>query len=248
MSVIYGGEVSTHVKVTSGIPQGSILGPLLFIIDTNDLQHCISPGTSMYMYADDTAIFRPVINQVDAYALQSVLNNIISWSNKNGIILNPSKCALLPISRRRQNVFLYDYNILDEHVSITRDHKYLGITIQSDLKWQTHIITICSKATQTLGFIKRTCGHSKLSYQLYLALCRPIIEYASPVWNHPTKCNINRIEGVQRDFTRFFFRQNSINHDLADYLNYSQRLTLLNPTSLESRRVVELMFLLSNIL
>ncbi len=78
-------------------------------------------------------------------------NNIISWSDMNGMILNPSKCALL-LSRRRQNVFLYDYTILDDLVSITKDHKYLGITIQLDLKWQTHINTICSKATQTLDF------------------------------------------------------------------------------------------------
>ena len=127
--------------------------------------------------------------------------------------LNPSKCTLLPISRRQQHLF-------------SHNHKHL---IQSDLNLKCHVNSVCSKVSQLLGFIKRTSGHTKVSLQLYQARCRPI-------WNQPTKCIVNRIEKIQHDFTRYFFKQSVINHDSADYLGYSQRLDSLNLASLESRR------------
>ena len=115
--------------------------------------------------------------------------------------------------------------------------------IQSDLNWKSHVNSVCSKSSQSLGFINRTSGHAKVSLQLYRALCRPIFEYACPVWNQPSRYNVNRIEKIQRDFTRYCFKQSVINHNSADYLDYSQRLASLNLASLESiRKLLSLCF------
>ena len=153
-SVVYCGNTSEPILVVSGVPQGSILGPLLFILFTNDLQCTLSSQTSFYMYADDTVIFRPVRSPEDASLLQIDLDNIVSWSKRNGMELNPNK-SVLPISRR-SNPFHFSYNILGSELTSVNNHKYLGVIIQSDLKWHLHINLISSKASKTIGFIKRT--------------------------------------------------------------------------------------------
>ena len=119
--------------------------------------------------------------------------------------------------------------------SLVVGYKTFYIIIQSDLHWKSHVNSVCSKASQLLGFIKRTSGHTKVSLQLYraLVLCRPIVDYACPVWNQPTKCIVNRIEKIQCDFTRYLFKQSLIKNNPADYLDYSQRLDSLNLALLE---------------
>ena len=242
--VRFNGFISDFVPVTSGVPQGSILGPLLFVIYSNDLGSQLSPGTFMYLYADDTLIYRPIHTPHDQFILQLDLENIAQWSTINNMILNPDKCKVMCITRR--NIIYPNYFIDDSPLDYVFSHKYLGVTFSSNLKWHPHIGNIVSKAFQTLYFIKRICNRHPLSLVLFNSLVRPILEYSSVVWNPHLQNNISQIESVQRNFTRYFL--NSARYPIhPQYIDYNERLDRLNLTTLENRRTsLSLIFLYNN--
>ena len=195
--VIFQGSVSDWCEVSSGVPQGSILAPLLFNIFVNDLPGIIS--SSVAQYADDTIIYRIINSPQDSLALQEDLNNLILWSMDNNMSLNAKKCKTMHITRSRRPIDC-SYFLGNNHLELVNQFKYLGVTISNDLSWGPHIKNIVAKASRISGFIRRTV-RSKDSVSLVLlfkSLCRPLLEYAVPAWSPFQTNHINALERVQR--------------------------------------------------
>ena len=147
--VVLDGESSALIPVTSGVPQGSILGPLLFIVYMNSISQVpLSSGTKLLLYADDIVMYRPVNSQSDVSSLQNDVNSIHRWTIEHGLALNTSKSHLMPITRSR--------NPLQTHLTVNGiplemvySTKYLGVNISSDLTWGQHISITCKKPSNT---------------------------------------------------------------------------------------------------
>ena len=172
--VIALGVSSEPLPVLSGVPQGSILGPLLFIIYVNDLPKSVSQDTTMAIFADDTKCYRPIKNSEDNKTLQSDLDNITIWCHEWKMDLNQTKCGALHLTRSREPT-ITQYTVLDSPVNRSNSQRDLGLSITSDLKWNKQVQDISLKANKMLGFVKRTthviCNQS-VRKALYLTMVR----------------------------------------------------------------------------
>lgn len=223
------GECSSKVPVTSGVPQGSVLGPLLFLLYINDLPENIQ--SQVRLFADDTAVYLTVRNKNDTSILQDDLDTLQKWERTWDMEFNPSKCQVLHISRARQPIHS-QYTLHGEILESVDSARYIGVSISKDLTWNSHIKEIVSKANQTLGFIKRnvkTKNHS-VKELAYKTLVRPKVEYASTVWSPYSKQSIYQIEMVQRRAARWVLNRYS------SYDSVSVMLSDLDWRSLEYRR------------
>ena len=180
--VLVEGEKSDSVPVASGVPQGSVLGPSLFLFYINDM--LLELSSRVRLFADDTIVYIAISNSTDCEKLQSDLDKLADWENKWLMNFHPDKCNVLSITKiRKPRIFNYrlQHHIL-EHVPAA---KYLGLNITSDLKWTQHINSICGKVNSTLGFLKRNINISNktIKEKAYKSLVRPSLEYACSVWD-----------------------------------------------------------------
>ena len=236
--VIIDGEQSDWLPVLSGVPQGSILGPMLFLLYINDLPACVSKGSQVFLYADDSKCARQIKNISDCDQLQNDIDSLSKWSKKWEMDFNVSKCKLISITRKRKPI-VYDYTLFGqkmEHVSEILD---LGVNITNSVCFNFHIDKIIAKANKTLGMIRRVTDHafgSSIRRDLYISLVRSQLEYCSQVWSPYTKRNVCRIESVQRRGTKFI---------LNDYTSsYENRLIECKLLPLSYRReCLDLQFL-----
>ncbi len=236
--VLIEGSFSNWLPVTSGVPQGSILGPLLFLLYINDMPS-VASNTDTALFADDAKCIKKISCSADARVLQDDLNRLHCWSNKWSLRFNAGKCKVLTIARSR-NPIKFDYSLngsLLEHVGIFRD---LGVVVDSTLSFREHIRSLVSKANAISGMIKRTIGYHAprhVTLQLYTALTRSTLEYCSPVWSPYLNCDIKKLESVQRSMTRYIL-------GYPESATYRDRCVDLNILPLSYRREInDLLFL-----
>lgn len=198
--VVLNGSESTTIDVLSGVPQGSVLGPLLFLIYINDLcAITLSTGSKVTMYADDLVLHKVVDAETAFIRLQKDINNIVQWSRSNKVNLNKSKCKVMLFSHKRHA--MPPVFIENEQMEQVRTYKYLGLTITSTLKWDEHIDQLCLRAKKLLGYLYRLFYRNVQPTSLcnlFTALIRPILEYASQVWDPYTLKNKHKIENLQK--------------------------------------------------
>ena len=149
MKVVVDGVSSSETDVISGVPQGTVLGPLLFLCHINDLPEGVS--SSVRLFADDCLLYRTIRTLKDHQALQTDLRNLEKWATEWGMSFNATKCYILPV--KKKSSFYYQLN--DTILKEVTTNPYLGITISNTLKWSQHINNVCSKASCTLGFVRR---------------------------------------------------------------------------------------------
>ena len=157
------GVRSSEVPVTSGVPQGSVLEPLLFLLYINGLPQDIQ--SQVWLFAVDTAIYLTVNSNEDVNTLQADLDTLEEWERTWGMEFNPSKCQVLRITRSRKPL-QSQYALHGQVLETVSDAKYLGITISKDRNWNTHVNNITAKANRTLGFIKRNIEKTTTINQL----------------------------------------------------------------------------------
>ena len=238
--------VSYQFKVTSGVPQGSHLGPILFLLFINDLPKVIRYSQSL-LFADDLKIFRSISNLNDCLLLQSDLNAVVVWCFENNLQLNVKKCQTFTLYRT--NCFIENnYHINSVSLSRVYSIKDLGLILDRKLNFISHIDFVSSKAYGMLGFLKRNSSEFNDPYTLkalYNALVRPHLEYCCVIWNPTYNSHISRIERVQKNFTRFvFFKLNW----RMERPCYSTRCALFGLTSLESRRQMFSIFFIRDLI
>ena len=223
-------STSSWKPVISGIPQGSILGPILFTLYVNDIPALLK--SIIAMYADDTKIFAALLSECPNNSLVSDLKVLEDWSRKFQMKFHPDKCHVMHIG---SNNPLHEYTMTKdddtqhilEHVEKEKD---LGILIDNKLKFTEHINLKINKANQILGCIKHTFKHmNKEIFQLlYKSMVRPHLEYGSVIWNPHFKKDQDAIERVQRRATRLVPE--------VRHLSYNDRLRALNLPTLKFRR------------
>ena len=236
--VVLQGVYSEWLPVTSGVPQGSILGPLLFLVYCNDIQSYIQKS-KLALFADDSKLYLPLVQSDSTHLLQHDLDNLITWTTDNQMELNNTKCKAMRISRKNTPAQT-NYSINGHIIEQVTNFKDLGVVVSKDLSWSQHINSIVSKANKTLGLIKRICKeveNVKTRRTLYCALVRPKLEYASNVWSPYTVKHKLLIENVQRRATRFI-----LNYPKG--MCYKERLQKTSLLPLEFRREISDLILL----
>ena len=200
--VVLAGAESDWSLVTSGVPQGSVLGPVLFVCFINDMPGLVS--SFVHIYADDTKISREVSCEMDADVLQNDLNELIKWSKTWQLGFNSSKCKVMHIGN---NTSVHSYVMKDENtvnLEGVNEECDLGIWFDKHLKFSIHVGHVVEKANKTLGLIKRSFVYLSCDIlkKLFTGIVRPSLEYGNVVWHPRFKKDIELLERVQQRATK----------------------------------------------
>ncbi|XP_003739610.1 uncharacterized protein LOC100908256 [Galendromus occidentalis] len=191
---------SNSYPCPSGVIQGSVVGPLLYLLFTTDLKHEIVEGVHHRTFADDTKIFADTSKPGAAEALQETLSNIGRWAQRWKLLISSSKSATLHLLHDNQ----HSYTLLGETIPEVRDVKDLGVLFTSDLKPEKHILTAVARAGRTANFVLRAfnCRLPAVYYKAYQALVLPSLLYGSEAWRPWLKKSLALLEKFQRKFIR----------------------------------------------
>ena len=202
--VVVDGEISKPVHVKSGVPQGTVLGPLMFLIYINNIADQTDEATHIRLFADDCLLYRVIRSSDDTEQLQRDFDSLTDWSSKWQMSFNSSKCKLLSVTTKR-NPIKHTYKMADVSLETVKHHPYLGVEIAHNLKWTKHINNVTAKANNALWFIRRNLWRcpASVKQQMFFALVRPILDYASVVWDPHTISDIQQLEAIQRRAARF---------------------------------------------
>ena len=200
--VVVDGSSSESLQVLSGVPQGSVLGPLLFVVYINDVVQQISNQSKINLFADDIALYRIIRSPDDYIFLQSDVNAVSSCLTSKYLNLNISKCCYLLLSRKRcHSIPPPNLTLNNAILARVTSYKYLGVLITTNLMWSAHISNICNKTRRLIGILYRKFykhSSSNTMLRLYSSFIRPHLEYATPAWDPFLKKDIDLIENVQR--------------------------------------------------
>ena len=213
---------SSLLPVVSGVPQGSVLGPLLFLIYVNDIPDSIF-SCSPYQFADDTKILKSIQSSNDSMKLQRDIDSLSEWCKKWFLTLNEDKCAAIHFSLSSINNLQSTYQINNTTVRYLSSHRDLGLMVEGNLSWSKHYNFIICKAYCSLHFIRRIIPIStsiSLKKKLYLSLVRSHLTYCSQIWSPRLIKDFLTLERVQRRATKFIMNDFS--------LDYKSRLIQLN--------------------
>ena len=224
--VVLRGAASNWSEVLSGVPQGSVLGPVLFLIYINDIT--LNIDSFIKLFADDAKIYRKINSPEDARLLQKDLQTLEDWSRRWLLKFNESKCSVVHFGFNNP---LHPYSLNGNNLSVSHGEKDLGIYVSDNFKFGEHVAKIAAKANSILGCVERTFSYMdcEMFKTIYKSLIRPHLEYACQSWSPYLKKDINLLEQVQR-------RATAIVPELTN-LPYPARLKALGLTTLEDRRI-----------
>ena len=217
------GFSSSYQPVTSGVPQGSILGPLLYIIFMNSISKLtLSSGARLVLYADDILLYKPVNSEKDCDSLQNDVDSILQWIKSHGLRPNHSKTQLLTITRSRQPVPIH-LKVEGHQIPPSQAVKYLGVTLSSRLTWSDHINSTCKAAKRQIGLIHRQFHQAPPEVRLKVinSTILPKLEYCAAVWDPHLKKDIANLDNVQKFAGRTVTRNWSMSKtELQSKLNW----------------------------
>lgn len=209
--VAINGARSELMPVTSGVPQGSNLGPLLFCLFVNDLPRILT-HTKVLLYADDLKIFREIHDADDCEKVQEDIDSICEWASMNGMMLHSGKCEVVRFGRG--NKIVHNYIVNGETLKSSSTIKDLGVWFSDNLSFKAHISNIVISAKRILSFVIRMCHNfrSLSTFKLlFYSLVRSRLEYCSVVWNPAYDYQISDIEKLQKRFLRYmYFREHKV--------------------------------------
>ena len=233
MAVVLDGEHSSAVDVTSGVPQGTVLGPLLFLCHINDLPDVVR--SQVRLFADDCLLYRQIRSQRDHLKLQDDLTQLQKWASDWGMRFNAGKCMVMSINSKTSHFYAINDHILQH----TSKHPYLGLTLSDDLKWSTHINRTARKANGVLALLRRNLGFCPESCKrtAYIALVRSILEYGAIVWDPFLRKNIECLEKTQNRAVRFICSDYT-SREQGSITRMREKLNL--PTLASRRQVLKL--------
>ena len=223
--------LSDPIELLSGVIQGSCIGPLLFVLYINSLTLLHDKAVTCKLYADDVKLYTDLTSNSGTEALQRSLDELADWARTWQLPISISKCSVLTLNVK-QGSLEHEFYLDNCRLQQLREMKDLGITIDSQLKFNLHIDKIVGKAQSRASLIHRCfkTGSADILFRAFAVYVRPLLEYGSVVWSPHYKYAIEKVESVQRRFTKRLPGMSNI--------EYKQRLALLNETSLEHRRLI----------
>ena len=226
-------EMSDSSEINCGVPQGSILGPLLFLLFINDLPLSLNDTTCCVdLFADDTTIYE---EQYDIStlrtSLQKSLNCLNEWCRQNGMVLNTLKTKVMLITSRQKRNHLQDctlslnYNNID--IKMTTSDKILGVYVDENLSWNDHYRHVSKKVSSFLWLLSKIKTYLSQEHRLlyYNSYIKPHFDYCSVIWSNSSNCNVNRIDKLQRRACKLILGN--------DYVSLNESLYQLNLLSFD---------------
>lgn len=248
-AVKVGKDLSKSFSILSGVPQGSVLGPLLFLFYISDLPtFCKTEQVKLKFFADDLKAYIIYDHHTDAFNLQAFINKLSAWCINNGLKLASEKCSVLLLGNRKFPAFKYQLNGTD--LKITENYvRDLGININSSLKWSTHIDIIVKSAFARLFSLFKALKsiNPKFLTRMYTVYVRPLVEFSSSVFNPYIKKDINRLESVQITACNLIYYR-CFQKAYPEKPNYEEILKILGIFSLQKRRLITDLVLFHKIL
>jgi hypothetical protein len=228
------GFYSARLVVNSGVPQGSNLGPLLFLLFINDIVEIFS--LNVLLFADDVKLYSTIRDISDCMRLQSNVDVLYGWCRSNGLPLNRDKCYILSFSRKTKPL-MFDYRIGNASLTRCFTFKDLGVTFDAQFTFNEHVDIIVASSVKTLGFIFRSCKRFRSESclrALYFTLVRSKLEYCSIVWSPIYRRSVDALESVQRKFAKYILFKliaefpprgtpNSVLYDMANLRSLNMR-------------------------
>ena len=232
---------SESLPVNSGVPQGSILGPLLFVLFINDITVGINSGTNICIFTDDTKIWRSMNSYDDCNILQNDINYLKHWCNSNQMKFHPDKCKVVSINTKSSNSKLtyfgllplsrFHYTLGNNILDYDTNEKDLGVIVNNNFSWNNQHDKVISKACQMLGLTKRTCHFEVSNHRkrtLYLAMVRSQFEHCSAIWRPVTPTQISRFESVQKNAIKWILNEEFISYsDNETYIKKCKEINIL---------------------
>ena len=228
--VVINGHKSPWAPVTSGVPQGSVLGPLLFLLYINDIDDVASIETIIRKFADDTKIGQELKNKADRTKMQDTLEAMNSWATDWGMSFNLGKCKILHTGHANPR---HEYTVNGTTIGAADEERDIGVIISNTLKPTRQCNEAARKAHGVLGHLCRAFHYRDRHtfLRLYKQQVRPLLEFASPVWSPWSQGDVDRIESVQRRFVGMVSGLRG--------RTYLERLVELDLLSLQERRTLQ---------
>ena len=235
--VMVSNKLSLSKVAKSGVPQGSILGPLLFVLFINDISDGISPGTQLSLYADDTKIWRSILTSSDNNCLQKDIDYLYDWSLRNKMKFHPGKCKVLSVTGKIPETLLsvlpfynFVYSLGGESLDYVSSEKDLGVMVTSTFDWAEQCGKVYSKANQKLGLSRRTC-HFVIDNNrrriLYLTLIRSQFEHCSVIWRPVSKTHTKRLEDLQKRAIKWILFEEYTSYTFTTYIQKCRQLNIM---------------------
>ena len=214
------GMKSSFLDMVMGIPQGSILGPALFLLFINDLPNCI---TKCYcnIFADDTTIYSHSSSFDEAEVnLQSDIDNLIKWFTTNKLHVNVSKSSCMSFTTRN-NIRELNITINGNALKVENDVKYLGVHINDNISWNRHIANVCKRLGHGFQILRKLNNVIPVNdmFTIYKTLIQPHIDYCITIWGYAPKCHLQRIQRLQNKIFRLITNQFGWDTSPRDILN-----------------------------
>jgi hypothetical protein len=231
--VVVNGFASDKFIITSGVPQGSHLGPILFNLFVNDICQCFK-YSSVFLYADDLKMLRVIKTKNDVDLLQSDLDRFAEWCVGNGMQVNTNKCSQITFTRKSQPIrsqYFVDGVALNETDSV-RD---LGVIFDKKITFVSQIDQVVGRASKMLGLVirnGRAFKNPQTKITLYLSIVRSILEYASVIWRPHYAVHMLRIERIQKRFMWHLTYSQGLTKQLR---SYTERLKYFKIPSVSER-------------
>jgi hypothetical protein len=237
--VVVGGNKSENCDVESGMPQGTILGPILFTVHIDDIDIEMLLADLAVKFADDTKGLKEIDSEENRDELQQVFNNLYDWSQKWGMEFNIPKCKIMHVGRNNPG---YKYSIDGQELSEVDEEKDIGVIVQRNLKPGKQCEKAANLAAAVLRQIERNFHYRdrKVFVRLYKQYVLPHLEFSSPVWAPWTRADIDKLESVQKKAVRMVAGLKGI--------SYEERCKEIGLNTLDERRKVQDLVLLHGLI
>jgi hypothetical protein len=225
--VVLNGKHSSWMEVLSGVPQGSVLGPILFLIFINDLDAEVRMIEVVKKFADDTKIGKTVQSEEDKLELQRAIDSLTEWAEKWGMAFNVAKCKIMHFGHENPG---FEYTMSGQKLDTTEEERDIGVMVTKNLRPSAQCAKAARTATTVLSQLRRAFHFRDrhIFVRLYTQYVRPHLEFASPAWSPWTQTDKECLERVQKKAIRMVSGLESG--------NYEERLRELGLTTLEERR------------
>lgn len=225
--VVLDGSFSDWAKVNSGVPQGSILGPFLFVLFINDIVNVVRDDTNILLYADDLKIWRAVGK--DKEDLQQDIDNLLDWATLNKMKFHPDKCKFLKCTLKRK-ITPTTYQLGESEIKQCENETDLGVVTTEKLTMVDHQRKVLAKFSQRLGLVRRVCSIVESAHKrrtLYISLVRSLIEHCSQVWSPVTKSSLQYFEKLQKRAIKWILDEEDSSYDTATYISKLKNCRIL---------------------